>query len=157
MKEYLLHFLQYNDWANKTLLAAILQLPGRDEPVAMFSHMIHAQDKWYNRVDPQKSDDNYSWSAGPFHEEQLAAEWERSIGQWLAYMANASEEEIAKDIVFSSPAIGKNKAVSIQDIILQINYHNIHHRAQVNKMISGQGMKVPATDYILTKLKDVNE
>ncbi|MGZ3921946.1 MAG: DinB family protein [Bacteroidia bacterium] len=35
-----------------------------------------------------------------------------------------------------------------------MNYHSIHHRAQVNTLMSKQGIKPPATDYIFTVLQE---
>ncbi len=45
--------------------------------------------------------------------------------------------------------------VTLMDLALQLNYHNIHHRAQINTLISKQGIKPPATDYIFTKLQEL--
>jgi uncharacterized damage-inducible protein DinB len=155
MKEHLLHFLKYNDWANRELLAAILQLPAGEEAVTMFSHMIHAQDKWYNRLKPATGDEKYQWHGAPFDKHELEKEWTRSIGQWLSFLEKCSDEELKKDIIFTVPDTGQSRVVTIKDVIFQINCHCVHHRAQINKMISAQGMKVPPTDYILTALKDV--
>jgi uncharacterized damage-inducible protein DinB len=44
--------------------------------------------------------------------------------------------------------------LKIKDLMLQLNYHCIHHRAQVNTLISKQGIKPPATDYIFTVLQE---
>jgi uncharacterized damage-inducible protein DinB len=155
MKEHLLHFLTYNDWANKTLLNTILELPEKEDTVAMFSHMILAQDKWYNRLIPAQPDDTFQWQGISFGEQELLQQWERSVGQWLGYLNTANDEELEGDIIFTVAATGQKKAVKIKDVLFQLNCHNVHHRAQINKMVSGQGMKVPVTDYIFTALRDM--
>jgi uncharacterized damage-inducible protein DinB len=42
--------------------------------------------------------------------------------------------------------------IKLVDLVLQLNYHSIHHRAQINKLMSQQWIIPPATDYIYTKL-----
>lgn len=117
MKEHLLHFLTYNDWANKTLLNTIMQLPGKEEAVSMFSHMIHAQDKWYNRLTLLHPDDKFQWQSAAFEADKLSDEWERSIGQWLSFLDTVNNEALEHDIIFTVPATGKKKAVKIKDVI----------------------------------------
>ena len=150
MREQLLQFLQYNDWANKELLTGILQLSDKEEAVALFSHMIQAQDVWYSRVVPGIAPPN----TAPFAAAKLLDEWERSTSRWREYLANSSDEELEKEIVFIT-FTGLKKAAKIKDTAFQINCHSVHHRAQIAKMISRQGVKVPVTDYILTAWRDV--
>ena len=150
MKEQLQQLLQYNDWANKELLDALLQLPDKREAVAMFSHMIQAQDIWYSRVVPGTDPPNTT----PFAEHELLNEWERSTARWHDYLFNRNDAELEKEIVFIT-FTGLKKAAKIKDAIIQINCHSVHHRAQIAKMISRQGVKVPVTDYILTAWRDV--
>ena len=156
MREHLHHFLTYNDWANRTLLTTILQLPDKAEAVAMFSHMIYAQDRWYNRITKEHAEKQFVWSGPSIAEEELENEWKRSVGQWLQFLDNCSEEELEKDVTFTRPADGQKMAVKTRDLIMQLNCHSVHHRAQINKMISTQGIKVPLTDYIYTKLREVD-
>ena len=41
------------------------------------------------------------------------------------------------------------------DIALQLNYHSIHHRAQMQMLIRQQGIEPDFIDYIGTKYKKV--
>jgi uncharacterized damage-inducible protein DinB len=154
MKAYLLQFFEYNDWANTTLLKTILQLPDRKESVQLFSHLIHSQDKWFNRMTLQKPDTEFSWMGSSFTELTLLKEWKRSFEQWHTFLKESKEEELDNDIIFTKPADGKKMKVSVKDVLLQLNYHSIHHRAQINKLVSSQGVAVPATDYIFTALRE---
>jgi uncharacterized damage-inducible protein DinB len=43
------------------------------------------------------------------------------------------------------------------DIALQLNYHSIHHRAQMQVLIRQQGMEPDFIDYIGTKYRKVTE
>jgi uncharacterized damage-inducible protein DinB len=70
------------------------------------------------------------------------------------FLNGRSEESLEERITFSRPKDGKQYTAMIQDVILQINYHSIHHRAQLNRIIRLQGLKPPVTDYILTAVKE---
>lgn len=155
MKKYILNFFSYNDWANRKLTGAIQQLPEKEESVKLFSHLITTQDKWMNRITKKAEDKTLHWFDLAFPVENLEAEWSRSVNEWTGFIENLPEEELENDVVFIRAGDGKKIGVKIIDLALQLNYHSIHHRAQINKLISGQGMKPPATDYIYTALREV--
>jgi uncharacterized damage-inducible protein DinB len=157
MKQYLLHFLEYNRTANSRLLQTILQLPQPGEAMGLFSHLIHAQDKWYNRHSKALADDRYSWQGPVFEAEVLEGEWERSTAQWISLLEASNENDLQQDVIFTRPSDGVRMAVSLGDVVMQLNCHAVHHRAQINKMISAQGLPVPPTDYIFTVLREYHE
>jgi uncharacterized damage-inducible protein DinB len=155
VKDYLLNTFRYNDWANQQLLEAIGTLPDKQETIKLFSHLITAQDKWFNRLVKEKDDNTFSWSAPVFPEQDLKAQWKQSVEKWIRILESHTGPELEKDIIFTRSSDRKSMSVSIKDVMLQLNYHSIHHRAQLNSLISKQGVKVPATDYIFTALKEV--
>lgn len=57
---------------------------------------------------------------------------------------------------FTRQSDGVKMGVKIKDLALQINLHSVHHRAQINSLLSKQGIKPPATDYIFTKLQEMS-
>jgi uncharacterized damage-inducible protein DinB len=61
MKQYLIDFFKYNDWANRKLLESIRQLPDNVEAVKLFNHLIAAQNKWLNRITKEKDDNAIVW------------------------------------------------------------------------------------------------
>ena len=156
MKDYLLNTFRYNDWANQQLLETISTLPEKEEVIKLFSHLITAQDKWFNRLVKEKEDNAFAWSEPVFPEKELAAQWKQSVDKWIRFLENHSEQDLEKDIFFNRVSDGKSMNVSVKDVMLQLNYHSIHHRAQINTLISKQGIKVPATDYIFTALREIN-
>ena len=155
MKQYLLDFFNYNDGANKALLTSIKQLPEKDESIKLFSHFITTQNKWLNRITKETEDGQHHWFGTIFPMEALESEWTRSINSWIAIIENSQESELEVLVKFKSQANGKEYGISLKDLVLQLNYHCIHHRAQINTLISKQGLKPPATDYIFTKLKEL--
>ena len=60
-------------------------------------------------------------------------------------------------VEFKRQSDGITLVVKIKDVVLQLNYHSIHHRAQINKLISRQGITPPATDYIYTAIREADK
>lgn len=152
MKTHLIDSLKYNDWANQKLLSVIKQLPNKEESITLFSHLINAQDKWYNRITNQQNDQSLSWSTPVFLLEELEERWENSVTVWIELINSKTEFELQENVIFTRASDGKQMGIKLVDLVLQLNYHSIHHRAQINKLMSRQGITPPATDYIFTKL-----
>jgi uncharacterized damage-inducible protein DinB len=155
MKEYLIDTFRYNSWANLKLLEAIRQMPEMAEGVRLFSHMINAQDIWFSRVNNEVVDKPQSWLNEAFPVEELEERWTTSTNKWLEYLDSKTEADLDNQIVFHRLADKKAFQVKVVDVILQINYHSIHHRAQLLRLIREQGGVPPGTDYILTKISEV--
>jgi uncharacterized damage-inducible protein DinB len=154
-RQYFIDFFKYNSWANTTLLDAIRQLPEQEEALSLLSHCLTAQNKWLNRITHREEDAAHAWSGTVYTLEELEHHLHDSNIEWLALLEQQSEESLAEQIVFTRSTDGKKLGAKLHDIILQVNYHSIHHRAQINKIISRQGLKPPATDYILTRMHEL--
>jgi uncharacterized damage-inducible protein DinB len=154
MKQYLLHYYNYNIWANKKLLQTILQLQDRAEAMRLFSHLITSQDKWFNRMVKQVPDESLTWFGAVYSEDEIEQRWDESTNRWVDFLNTATDEQLQDYIHFTRAADGKAMRVKIQDAIFQLNCHSVHHRAQINKLISAQGIAVPLTDYIFTALEE---
>jgi len=63
-----------------------------------------------------------------------------------------SEAELSTEVTYTG-FDGTLFAATPQDIALQLNYHSIHHRAQVQTMIRAQGLEPDFLDYIGTKYR----
>jgi uncharacterized damage-inducible protein DinB len=155
MKLHLLDTFRYNDKANQELAKAIKALPEKEQAIKLFSHLITSQDKWYNRMTKKIPDTELSWFGTEFKMTELEREWKRSVDQWICFIENASEWTMDEHIIFDRSTDGKKVKVKIKDVILQLNYHSIHHRAQINSLMSKQGIKPPPTDYIYTAISEV--
>ncbi len=156
MKTYLLNTFRYNDRAYKQLLGSINELSEKEEILKLLSHLITAQDKWFNRIVKEADDYLLTWFGPVFSENDLPVLWEQSVSAWIHFIEEHSESDLNNPIEFIRQSDGKMMHVRIKDVMLQLNYHSIHHRAQINSIISKQGIKPPATDYIFTAMKEVN-
>jgi uncharacterized damage-inducible protein DinB len=152
MKEYITGFFHFNDWANRKILTTISLLPEKNEPLRLFSHMISCQHKWLNRITQEIPDSSLVWTGPIYSLEECRTLWDIHTGKWVAFLESLPEAQLKKDIQYQSSDGGRFSS-TIEDIALQLNYHSIHHRAQIMTMIRQQGVPPPAADYILLKRK----
>jgi uncharacterized damage-inducible protein DinB len=149
MKNYLIDTFKWNDKANRQILAKIRTLPSQDECVKYFSHLINSQNKWIKRLEAFPKDPNLDWWIPMYAPDQLEPEWGKSLQAWLDLIASKSEEDLFADVKW----VGFDGSVftgALKDIALQLNYHSIHHRAQMQTVIRAQGVEPDFIDYIGT-------
>ena len=152
LKEYLIETFRFNNYANKVLLKKIMQLPEKIEAVRYFSHLINSQNKWLKRVEVYPADPTMDWWEPVYPLESLEQLWDKSLAAWINFLESKKEEELLRDTKFIG-FDGATWSVPLKDIALQLNYHSIHHRAQVQTIIRQQGLEPDFIDYIGTKYK----
>ncbi len=149
MKQYLIDTFNWNDKANRQILAKIRTLPSQEECIKYFSHLINSQIKWIKRIEVFPQDPKLDWWKPMYAPDQLEAEWEKSLKAWIDLIESKSEEELfgyVKWVGFD----GGTYTGALKDIALQLNYHSIHHRAQMQTIIRAQGVEPDFIDYIGT-------
>lgn len=154
MKQHLLNLFNYNDWANRQLLNSIKQLQHKEEAARLFSHLITSQNKWMNRFTKEADDNTIAWFGDVFPVDQLEDKWKESLRKWITLIESNDSKFLETDIKFYAKIKDKNLKVALRDLMLQLNYHSMHHRAQINTIIRQQGMTPPPTDYILTVFRE---
>jgi len=152
MKQYLRDTFLFNDLTNKKLLEKIKQLPDNTESIKLFSHLVNSQYKWMSRLLHDSAAPAMSWWEPIYELNMLEQEWSKSLALWLNYVIKHSDEELSAEVTFVG-FDGANWAASPQDIALQLNYHSIHHRAQIQTIIRQQGLDPDFVDYIGTKYR----
>jgi len=155
LNAYLIETFNYNDQTNKKLLGKIKMLNDQTEAIKLFSHLINSQYKWMARIKQDPIAPQLSWWEPVFHFDELEVEWTKSLTPWLEYIAKKREEELSTEVSF----IGFDKAwwaATPKDIALQLNYHSIHHRAQIQTIIRQQGFEPDFVDYIGTRYRKLS-
>ena len=149
MKQYLLDTFAFNDRANRQVLEKLPHLPDKKEAVRLFSHLVNSQDKWLARLTQYPRDPGLSWW-DPVHElHRLEPEWERSLGTWRDFLAAKAEPDFFAPVHWIG-FDGATWSAALKDIPLQLNYHSIHHRGQIQALIRAQGLTPDFVDYIGT-------
>jgi uncharacterized damage-inducible protein DinB len=155
MKKYLIETFLFNDSANKNMLKKINELPDKQDCIKFFSHLINSQNKWMARILRDFSSPQMSWWDPVYPFEQLEKKWNKSLNVWIDFLKSKIEEEIFEEVEFTGYDGGKWKA-RLVDIALQLNYHSIHHRAQMQMLIREQGIEPDFIDYIGTKYQKIS-
>jgi uncharacterized damage-inducible protein DinB len=155
MKQYLIETFRYNDFANKKVLEKIKQLPDPAKGIKFFSHLINSQYKWMARITQNPQAQNMSWWDPVYPVEQLEEEWNKSLQAWITFLEQKMEEELFQEVTFIG-FDGGRWAAKLKDIALQLNYHSIHHRAQIQSLIRAQGLEPDFVDYIGTVYKKLS-
>jgi uncharacterized damage-inducible protein DinB len=155
MKEYLIDTFYFNSITNKRLLEKIKQLPDKTEAIKFFSHLINCQYKWMARIKQKPEVQKMDWWLPVYALEQLATEWDKSLSLWIDYINLKTDDELSTEVTFIG-FDGGLYAATPKDIALQLNYHSIHHRAQIQTIIRQQGIEPDFIDYIGTKYKKLS-
>ena len=152
LRQYLIDTFNYNDYTNKLVLNKIKQLPDKKEAICFFSHLINSQNKWLKRIEVYPKDPGMDWWEPLYELDELESKWNESLQRWINCLNSVSEEELYSDKKFIGYD-GAHWEASLKDIALQLNYHSIHHRAQIQTIIRKQGLEPDFVDYIGTKYK----
>lgn len=155
MKQYLIETFKFNDFANKNILGRIKELPAKEEGIKFFSHLINSQNKWLDRVVKYPAESKLDWWDPVYDLNIIEDEWNKSLQAWIDFLTEKNRDELFTQTKF----IGFDGGVwsaELKDIALQLNYHSIHHRAQIQTIIRTQGFEPDFIDYIGTKYKKIN-
>lgn len=148
MKQHIIDTFRFNDWANKRVLEAMRQLEDKSEASAIFSHMITLQDKWLLRAKGDPSQSAVKWWDTPYGFEELAERWSESLNGWLRFLEPLDEAGIGKEVQYTPETGDNGDRQTLRDILLQINYHSILHRAEIGLRLRDRGIEPPQVDYI---------
>jgi len=152
LRQYLIDTFMFNDRSNKMVLEKIKLLPDKTEAVRFFSHLVNSQNKWLKRIQVYPQDPKMDWWEPLYPLEELETRWNESLGAWIHFLENKTEEELLEEKKFVGYD-GAHWSAPLKDIALQLNYHSIHHRAQIQTIIRKQGTEPDFVDYIGTKYK----
>jgi uncharacterized damage-inducible protein DinB len=155
MKQYLLETFRYNDYANKLALAKINEIPEKEESIRFFSHMVNSMNKWLARIDKWPGYEEMDWWKPEYQLDEMEVKWDECLKRWLDFVESKTEEELCEEVEFIG-FDGGNFVAVIKDIALQLNYHAIQHRSQIQYLIRRQGIAPDFVDYIGTKYRKVS-
>ena len=154
IKKYLIETFEFNSLMNKKLLGKIEKLPDKEECIRFFSHLINSQKKWMARIVQYPKDPEMDWWDPVYSFNKLEDEWNISLKEWIDYLKSKTEDDLFKEAKFIGYD-GGHWSAPLKDIALQLNYHSIHHRAQMQLFIRQQGLEPDFVDYIGTVYKKI--
>lgn len=146
MKNYLIHLLNYELWANQRVIDALETV---DNPparaVALMGHILSAQHVWLGRV---------------LHETTFVSIWEDTPVAWMAetadrqhrkivsYLNALPETDLTQSIDYSNSQQEPYQSTLI-DILTHMSHHAAYHRGQIVQLIRPMITEPPITDFIV--------
>jgi uncharacterized damage-inducible protein DinB len=152
MKDYLAEAFLFNDTANRKMLKKMEELSDKSGCIRYFSHLINSQVRWLARIREYPANPPLDWWLPLYPFEELGIRWDQSLQDWLQFLESKTEEQRFEEVDFIG-FDGGHFAAQLKDIVLQLNYHSIHHRAQMQMIIRGQGVEPDFIDYIGTRYR----
>ena len=146
MKNYFIHLLNYELWANQRVIAALETL---DNPparaVAEMGHILSAQQIWFSRITQEPAfvsiweDIPVSW---------MAETAERQHRKLVSYVTNLAEPELLQSVEYVNSKQYPYQS-TIVDILTHLSHHAAYHRGQVVQHIRPLLPEAPVTDFIV--------
>ncbi len=155
MKQYLMDTFSYNDFAFRKILTKVKDLSDQEQSIRYLSHLINSQRKWMARILQDLEAPKMSWWDPIYKLDELETEWNKSYESWMTFLQVKTEEQMYEPVRFVGFDGGLWEAL-FKDIALQLNYHSIHHRAQMQSIIRQQGLTPDFLDYIGTVYKKLS-
>jgi len=146
MKNYLIHLLNYELWANQRVVSALEKIntpPAR--ALAVMGHILSAQHIWFGRV-THESVFVSIW-------EDIPVSWmietaERQHRQIVGYVSGMAELDLVKPVDYVNSQ-GEPFKSTLIDILTHMSHHAAYHRGQVVQLIRPLVTEPPVTDFIV--------
>lgn len=146
MKNFLIHLLNYELWANQRIINALETL---DNPparaVAVMGHILSAQHVWLGRVLNETTFVSI-WEDTPVA--WMSETAERQHRKIVSYLNTLSETDLTQSIDYATSQQEPYQSTLI-DILTHMSHHAAYHRGQVVQLIRPMMTEPPVTDFIV--------
>lgn len=162
MKELLLQFAQYNQWANKRMIDAIAALPAeacQQQLASSFPsltstilHLWDAEAIWWQRLKLSERLEIPSESfSGGFTDAASGLAQQDKI--WVEWIEAALERALEHEFIYQNSKREQFKQ-PVYQMLLHLFNHGTYHRGQLVTMLHQCGVeKIPSTDFIVFSRK----
>ena len=146
-RQKLQHLFQFDLWCTRKLTNLFIKEAPFSELsacAAFTSHIINAQEIWYNRVIGSSDNSVLTWTEYPLADIKKHAR--KAHKKWLDLIAD-HEVNLDSEIFYNN-----SSGIDFNNSLLQICQHLIihgqHHRAQISIFLRKCDIKPPDIDYI---------
>lgn len=145
-KHHYIHLFYYNNWATKETIQSIILLPEpSDRIISLISHLIAAQEIWFNRTIDKKHDVT-PWDL--YSIDECSEKSDLITERWINFLEHTSDDGLDRVIHYSNTK-GDSFENSVKDVLTHVINHSIYHRAQIALLVKEAGGKPAVTDYIV--------
>ncbi|MGZ4789299.1 MAG: DinB family protein [Terriglobales bacterium] len=141
---YLERLFEYDDWANREVVAALRALPyAPHKAVRLMAHVVAVEYVWLARLKHQP--DPAVWPE--WNLEEVAHHREALPAIIADYFKGILPDALGNEITYTNTK-GETWKNSIADVLTQITIHSAYHRGQIAMVLRDTGVTPPYTDYI---------
>ncbi len=144
MKEYLLKLFEYNDWANKRVLALLQKEKVGDEKIlTLMGHVLAGELLWLNRIVPGQRVFEL-WKKYTIHELRIMQVL--SAKNWFEFIRSAPSFEEKTEYKNTN---GDKYVSEVNNILIHVVNHASYHRGQIAMLLRQKGVPPAKTDFIV--------
>jgi uncharacterized damage-inducible protein DinB len=161
MKETLLHFAGFNEWANGRITEAMLAMPSENHLKAVVSsfptlqetivHTWGAEDIWLQRLELAERPD---WKPASFKGDlpEACAAWKKASASLTEFIRRQYTDKALEHVVEYRKMDGQVYKSAVYAVLMHVFNHSTYHRGQLVTMMRNLGAtKIPGTDFIAYK------
>lgn len=162
MKEIILQYAAYHQWANGLLLSAVINLTTEQQHAGVqssfpglfktFLHLLDAESIWWQRLKlKEKIEVPSETFTGDM--QALRTQLQQQDRLWHEWVSGANEAALQHEFIYYNSRKERFKQ-PVYQMLLHLFNHGTYHRGQVVTMLRQLGVeKVPATDFIVWSRK----
>jgi uncharacterized damage-inducible protein DinB len=144
LADYLRREFEYDEWANREVLAAI-RAGGNDErSLQLVAHILAAERVWLERL-KQVPQSVPVWPKPDLA--QCEAEAVALGGLWREFLDLITAGDVAQSVSYKNTK-GETWSNTIVDILTHVVMHSAYHRGQIASHMRAQGQTPAYTDFI---------
>ncbi|MCB1022931.1 MAG: hypothetical protein KDB79_00975 [Acidobacteria bacterium] len=144
-KEHLKHLFEYNDWANRRIVAALRSAPS-EKALSYLSHVLLTEREYYDRLYGKDSTGFDFWRALKLDECSEAAQVNAQIYEDL--LAKFDDEGLGQTIRYYTSS-GEAVKNTYREILSHVLLHSMNHRGQILTILRQEEIEPPVLDYII--------
>jgi uncharacterized damage-inducible protein DinB len=143
--EHLRHLYEYDDWANRRVLAALRVSPsGRS--LRIYAHILTTQQEYFDRLHGKDSTGFDFWPELSIEEcADLASQTKERFEMLLDRF---DEEGLDLNAAYNTSG-GVPHSNTFREILTHVLFHSAIHRGNIILKLREEGVEPPQTDYIV--------
>ena len=129
----IIKMFQHLDWANLRILEALKAIGDRNHQTKrLFSHLLLAEEVWFNRLEGLDSNPQAIWTELTIEEcSNLVMKNQQSFSGLLSGLSETTME----DVIVYKNSTGQEFSTSVGDILTHVALHGQYHRGQINRLL----------------------
>ncbi|MEH7096662.1 DinB family protein [Neobacillus vireti] len=142
----IMKMFEHLNWANQQILEALKTIGDRNhQSKRFFSHLLLAEEVWFNRLQGLDSNPQAIWTELTIEEcSNLVKKNKLGFAGFLAGLTETTLE----DLIMYKNSTGQKFSTSVGDILTHVALHGQYHRGQINRQLREDGFEPVNVDFI---------